>query len=68
MLPGVRHIAKFVKKIEDRHDLWLVYELGGQSLSKALFEIKGEFYKGERIYNVNHGTFYKALRDNRALL
>ena len=27
-------------------------ELGGSTLSKLIFEIKGEFYKGERVYGV----------------
>lgn len=33
-------------------------------LSKALFNVKGEFYKGERIYNVNHSAVYfRLLKD-----
>ena len=34
-------------------DHWLIYEVGGKSLSKMLFDIRGEFYKGERIYIVS---------------
>lgn len=37
-------------------------------MGKHLAEVKGEFYKGERIYNVSHQKFYKALsRDPKIL-
>jgi hypothetical protein len=39
--------------IEEKNDKWLVYQLGGHSLSKECFDIKGEFFNGERIYKVN---------------
>ena len=50
--PGIKHIAKLIDEIEDSKDYWLVYEVGSQSLGKHLFEVKGEFYKGERIYHI----------------
>lgn len=31
-------------------------------------EVKGEFYKGERIYNVAHQGFYSALAKNHKIL
>jgi len=31
-------------------DAWLVFELGGTTLTNLLSTIKGEFFKGERIY------------------
>ena len=34
-------------------DMWLVFEIGGSSLSKSLYDLKGEFFKGERVYSVN---------------
>ena len=37
---------------EDKQDLWIVYELCGTPLSKLLLNHKGQFYKGERIYEV----------------
>jgi len=37
---------------EDKNDLWLIYELCGKPLSKLLFNAKGQFFKGERIYEV----------------
>ena len=58
----------FNDQIEERHDLWLVYELGGKCLGKILAEVKGEFYKGERIYNVAHQIFYKSLATNKDIL
>ena len=66
--PGIRSIAKLLDQIEERHDLWLVYELGGKCLGKILAEVKGEFYKGERIYNVAHQIFYKSLATNKDIL
>jgi hypothetical protein len=29
--------------IDDRRDLWIVFRLGGSSVGKKMFEIKGEF-------------------------
>jgi serine/threonine protein kinase len=57
--PGIRYISKLLDEIEEPKDYWLVYEVGAQSLGKQLFDVKGEFYKGERIYLVNHSSpFY----------
>jgi serine/threonine protein kinase len=43
----------------------LIYELcEGKSLNEGLFDVKGEFFKGERIYMVNHSAFYHALRNS----
>ena len=50
--PGIELIAALLDEVEDSKDIWLVYELGGPCLTKNLFEVKGEFYKGERIYGV----------------
>ena len=52
--PGIRNISKLMDIIDDKNDLWLVYELGSQCLSKVLHEVKGEFFRGERLYNVLH--------------
>lgn len=55
--------------VEDKKDLWLIYELcPGKTMNEHLFDVKGEFYKGERIYMVHHGQFYHALRNNILLL
>lgn len=52
--PGIRSIARLIDQIEEKNDFWLVYEVGAKSFGKLLTEVKGEFYKGERIYNVQH--------------
>ncbi len=52
--PGIRSIARLLDEIDENKDFWLVYEVGSSSLGKHLFEVKGEFYKGERIYLVAH--------------
>jgi hypothetical protein len=50
--PGIISLCRMFKALEDKSDLWLVFELCGQPLSKILFKQKGTFYKGERIYEV----------------
>jgi len=72
--PGIKHIVKLLDVAESRRDLWLVMEFGGGALSKALFDIKGEFVaRGaaqprERVYRVHHLPFYQAMkRDPRVL-
>jgi hypothetical protein len=58
-----------IDSVEDKKDLWLIYELcKGKTMNEHLFEVKGEFYKGERIYMVHHGDFYHALRTNMNLM
>ena len=52
--PGILKIAKLHAVLDEPKDIWLSYEVGGHSLSSLLFDVKGEFYKGERIYNVSH--------------
>lgn len=49
--------------------MWLIYEVcKGKTMNEQLFEIKGEFYKGERIYFVHHSLFYHCLRNNLGLI
>ena len=58
-----------VDSVEDRKDIWLIYELvKGQTMNELLFDVKGEFYRGERIYMVHHSHFYHSLRINMDLL
>ena len=58
-----------IDSVEDKKDLWLIYELcKGKTMNEHLFEVKGEFYKGERIYMVHHGDFYHSLRTNMNLM
>ena len=37
-------------------------------MSGDIFNVKGEFYKGERIYMVHHSMLYHSLRNNHTLL
>ena len=37
-------------------------------MSKLLFEVKGEFYHGERIYNVQHRCLYLSLAQSTSVL
>jgi len=62
---GHQNISHLVEKVEDTKDIWLVYELGGESLSSALFNVKGEFYKSERIYFIHHQDLYQAIKSSK---
>lgn len=50
--PGITMIARLLDVLEETRDYWLVYEVGSKPLTKLLFEVKGETFKGERIYGV----------------
>ena len=67
--PGGENICKLLNFVEDKKDLWLIYELcSGKTLNEHLFDVKGEFYKGERIYLVNHSNLYHLMRNDHRLL
>lgn len=44
-MPGLQNIANLLDFVDEIKDLWLIYEVGSQSLSSLLFHVKGEFYK-----------------------
>ena len=55
--------------VEDKKDLWIIYEVcPGKNLNESLFDVKGEFFKGERIYMVHHSDLYHGLRLSNVLL
>jgi len=63
------NICILIDSILEKKDFWLIYELcKGRTMNEHLFNVKGEFFKGERIYAVNHGSLYHALRNNMSLL
>lgn len=66
--PGIKSIARLIDQIEDGKDVWLVYEVGAQCLGKQLCDVKGEFYKGERIYRIQHQDFYRIMMYNMNVL
>jgi serine/threonine protein kinase len=66
---GSEHIAILEDSVEDKKDLWLIYEVcSGRNLNECLFEVKGEFFKGERVYGVKHWAFYHHLRTSVPLM
>ena len=66
--PGAQRISRLLQVLEDSKDVWLCYEVGQQPLSKLLFDVKGEFYHGERVYSVQHKGFYQALAQSSTVL
>ena len=65
---GLKCISKLINSQSDNKDIWLAYELGGNSLSKELFEIRGEFYNNERIYKIEHLKLFEMIRSNIEVL
>lgn len=66
--PGFNCITKLKNTVEDSKDRWLLYELGGNCLTKELFDVKGEFFKGERIYQVKHMPLYYKLKKDFGMI
>jgi serine/threonine protein kinase len=66
--PGIDSIAKLLDDIEEAKDYWLVYEVGSSCLSKHLYDVKGEFYKGERIYHVHHQPLFYHMKSDHNVL
>jgi serine/threonine protein kinase len=68
-LPEQESICILLESVEDKRDVWLIYELCvGKTMNEHLFDVRGEFYKGERIYMVHHSNFYHSIRNNLELL
>jgi len=66
---GGDNMCLLLQYVEEKKDLWLIYEVcSGKTMNEAMFDVKGEFYKGERIYLVQHSVFYHQLRNDLALL
>ena len=58
-----------IDSIAEKKDFWLIYEVcKGQTMNEHMFHVKGEFFKGERIYMVHHSNSYRELRNNTDLL
>lgn len=56
---GGENICRLLNYVEDKKDLFLIYEVcTGKTMNEHMFDVKGEFYKGERIYFVNHSALY----------
>ncbi len=39
--PGKENIAKYITYVNDVKDIWIIHEVGGTSLTKLLFDVKG---------------------------
>lgn len=55
---GLDGFTRLLKFSQQGKDLWMVYELAGIPISKALYNMKGEFYKGQRLYKINFTNLY----------
>ena len=56
--PALENVARLLGSKSDKSDIWALYEVGGSSLSKSLFQVKGEFLRGERIYLIGHPPLF----------
>ncbi|OQR88300.1 Protein kinase domain containing protein [Achlya hypogyna] len=65
---ATRYIAQLYRVVETKHDIWLLFEQGGDTLHNALFEIKGDFHQGSRTYKIVHRPLYLAMRENVCIL
>lgn len=52
------HFIKFHYSCRVGSTDFMAYELAERSLAKALYDMKGEFYNGERVYKINLTDFY----------
>lgn len=65
--PALGGVARLLSSKSDKFDVWAVFEVGGSSLSKALFHVKGEFVKGERLYLIEHPPLFEEFSGISAL-
>lgn len=67
--PGLASISRLCDKVEDRDDLWLVYEVGQKTLHERLYQISREKQPGggERanIYTIKHDVFFKIVAKDK---
>lgn len=68
--PGLTRISRLVDHIDEKADLWLVYELGQKTLHERMYKIKREDVKiknarpGEAapsIYCISHEVLYQIM-------
>lgn len=63
-----RNLIRIVDTHKTSKEVFLVLEVGGNCLSSELFSFKGEFHKGERIYQITNYSFYNDIKSNTSLL
>ena len=59
-----RQTTGFLDFEETKFDFWMVFELGGKSLSVRNFQLNGDFHNGERIYSIKKGNLLHSFVDN----
>lgn len=65
---GQNNICKMNYSKTDSKDLWIGYELGGETLQTLVFNVKGTFHNGQRMYSIEHQQFYNDVCFNSLLL
>jgi len=67
--PGITHITRLLDQIETEEDVWLVYEIGEQSLGSRLFHIDCETrMKGDQVFSIKHDIFYEIIVADKTIL
>jgi serine/threonine protein kinase len=57
-------IIKLFHITEDKSNVYMVFEKGGNTMANLCFNIKGEFVNNERVYQIQQLPFYQAMRDD----
>eukprot|EP00825_Cyclidium_porcatum_P002540 TRINITY_DN11172_c0_g1_i2.p1 TRINITY_DN11172_c0_g1~~TRINITY_DN11172_c0_g1_i2.p1 ORF type:complete len:270 (+),score=59.52 TRINITY_DN11172_c0_g1_i2:353-1162(+) len=57
--PGIKGIIQCYGYKQTQKYFWIIYEYGGETISKSLFQMKGEFFRGERLYRINQLPLYE---------
>lgn len=52
----------------DNKDIWIGYELGGNTLQNITFTIKGTFQSGVRMYAIEHNRFLRDAVEHRNIM
>ena len=70
--PGLGQISRLCDRIDDKEDLWLVYEVGQKTLHERLYKIARESKPGSdeksNVYTIQHEVFFKILQKDKSIL
>ena len=65
---GLRHIPRLNQKLDETEDTWFAMDAGKKSLQEWLCSVKTHQWRGEQIYSIKHGGFYRIHQENNGIL